>query len=197
VRQARRGRRRQRIASHEISRARFWSEDEVAKRRAENRSRAVLVWPVGREHRRRAEEIKTRQRRPIAPRSITTSSRSATSFTRPGDEGLLLQFHGPSPTGPRTQLQLGRFPNGGTALRFDAVDFSPPMEPSSSSDGKTPKATMLRTASPAARERFRGDDAGAKRMSLSGRLSDWLPAGADFHLRPGELPARAGEPIRT
>ena len=62
-------------ALHHMNQGQVWSEDEVAKRRAEIEA-GGLVWSVS-ESIGVGEEIKTRSA-PSAPKSTTTNNRSAT-----------------------------------------------------------------------------------------------------------------------
>ena len=104
-------------ALHHMNQGEVWSEDEVSRRRGEIEA-AGLVWPVV-ESIGVGEEIKTRQRRLPARRSTTTSSRSAMRRAPAPRHSATISW--PSPTGPEPNLNWP-LANGGTALRFDAVD---------------------------------------------------------------------------
>ena len=158
-----------------------WSEDEILKRRAEiERPASSGRWS-------RASASARRSRRAPAAsggRSTTTSSRSATPPAPASRCSATISWR--SPTGRRTDLDW-RLPNGGTALRFDAVDFAAYdlfiLERAGRRGGLFARADRRREGA------VRGDD--ARGQGVARAQPDRLAARPRFRLRPGELPARA------
>ena len=77
-------------ALHHMNQGQVWSEDEVAKRRAEIEA-GGLVWSVGREHRRRRDDQDAQRRLPRQDRQLQAVDPQRRARWR---EDLLLQFHG-------------------------------------------------------------------------------------------------------
>ena len=105
-------------ALHHMNQGQIWSEDEVAKRRAEIEA-GGLVWSVS-ESIGVGEEIKTRSGAFRA--KIDNYKQSIRNASRAGVKTFCYNFMGLTDW-TRTNLNWP-LPNGGTALRFDAVDFA-------------------------------------------------------------------------
>ena len=103
-------------ALHHRNQGEVWSEEEIAKRRAEI-ERAGLVWPVV-ESIGVGEEIKTRSG--AFQQKIDNYKQSIRNAARAGVKTFCYNFMAITDW-TRTSLNW-RLPNGGTALRFDAVD---------------------------------------------------------------------------
>ena len=105
-------------ALHHMNRGEAWSEDEILKRRAEI-ERFGLVWSVV-ESIGVGEEIKTRSG--AFRQKIDNYKQSIRNAARAGVKVFCYNFMAITDWS-RTNLNW-RLPNGGTALRFDAVDFA-------------------------------------------------------------------------
>jgi len=105
-------------ALHHMNRGEAWSEDEILKRRAEI-ERSGLVWSVV-ESIGVGEEIKTRSG--TFRQKIDNYKQSIRNAARAGVKVFCYNFMAITDWS-RTNLNW-RLPNGGTALRFDAVDFA-------------------------------------------------------------------------
>ena len=105
-------------ALHHMNQGQVWSEDEVAKRRTEIEA-GGLVWSVV-ESIGVGEEIKTRSGDYRA--KIDNYKQSIRNASRAGVKTFCYNFMAITDW-TRTQLNWP-LPNGGTALRFDAVDFA-------------------------------------------------------------------------
>jgi mannonate dehydratase len=105
-------------ALHHMNRGEVWSEGEVAKRRAEIEA-GGLVWSVS-ESIGVGEEIKTRSGAFRA--KIDNYKQSIRNASRAGVKTFCYNFMAITDW-TRTNLNWP-LPNGGTALRFDAVDFA-------------------------------------------------------------------------
>jgi mannonate dehydratase len=105
-------------ALHHMNQGEAWSDDEILKRRAEI-ERAGLVWPVV-ESIGVGEEIKTRSGG--FRQRIDNYKQSIRNAARAGVKVFCYNFMAITDWS-RTDLNW-RLPNGGTALRFDAVDFA-------------------------------------------------------------------------
>ena len=105
-------------ALHHMNQGQVWSEDEVAKRRAEIEA-GGLVWSVV-ESIGVCEEIKTRSGAFRA--KIDNYKQSIRNAARASVKTFCYNFMGLTDW-TRTNLNWP-LPNGGTALRFDAVDFA-------------------------------------------------------------------------
>jgi mannonate dehydratase len=105
-------------ALHHMNRGQVWSEDEVAKRRAEIEA-GGLVWPVS-ESIGVGEEIKTRSGDYRA--RIGNYKQSIRNAARAGVKAFCYNFMAITDW-TRTELNWP-LPSGGTALRFDAVQFA-------------------------------------------------------------------------
>jgi mannonate dehydratase len=103
-------------ALHHRNQGEVWSEEEIAKRRAEI-ERAGLVWPVV-ESIGVGDEIKTRSG--AFQQKIDNYKQSIRNAARAGVKTFCYNFMAITDW-TRTSLNW-RLPNGGTALRFDAVD---------------------------------------------------------------------------
>ena len=141
-------------ALHHMNQGQVWSEDEVAKRRAEIEA-GGLVWPVV-ESIGVGEEIKTRSCDYRA--KIDNYKQSIRNASRAGVKTFCYNFMAITDW-TRTNLNWP-LSNGGTALRFDAVDFA--AYASSSSGVKT--RGRLCADRVAARERW-SDDVCRRRVS--------------------------------
>ena len=105
-------------ALHHRNQGEVWSEDEIARRRGEI-ERAGLVWPVV-ESIGVGEEIKTRSG--AFRRKIDNYKQSIRNAAHAGVKTFCYNFMAITDW-TRTNLDW-RLPNGGTALRFDAVDYA-------------------------------------------------------------------------
>ena len=127
-------------ALHHMNQGQVWSEGEVAKRRAEIEA-GGLVWSVS-ESIGVGETIKTRTGDYRA--RIDNYKQSIRNASRAGVTAFCYNFM-PSPTG-RGPISIGRCRMA--ERRCASTLSTSPLMTSSSSGGKTLKATMLRTASP-------------------------------------------------
>jgi mannonate dehydratase len=105
-------------ALHHMNQGQIWSEDELLKRRTEIEA-GGLVWSVV-ESIGVGEDIKTRSGAYLA--KIENYKQSIRNASRAGVKALCYNFMAITDW-TRTQLNWP-LPNGGTALRFDAVDFA-------------------------------------------------------------------------
>jgi mannonate dehydratase len=105
-------------ALHHMNQGQVWSEDEVAKRRAEIEA-GGLVWSVS-ESIGVGETIKTRSGDYRA--RIDNYKQSIRNASRAGVKAFCYNFMAITDW-TRTNLNWP-LPNGGTALRFDAIDFA-------------------------------------------------------------------------
>ncbi len=105
-------------ALHHRNQGDVWSEEEIAKRRAEI-ERAGLAWPVV-ESIGVGEEIMTRSG--AFRQKIDNYKQSIRNAARAGVKTFCYNFMAITDW-TRTNLDW-RLPNGGTALRFDAVDYA-------------------------------------------------------------------------
>ena len=154
-------------ALHHMNRGEVWSEDEVLKRRAEIEA-AGLVWPVV-ESIGVGEEIKTRSGGFRA--RIDNYKQSIRNAARAGVKTFCYNFMAITDW-TRTNLNWP-LANGGTALRFDAVDCAAYDLFILERDGAEADYSPERIA--AARERFEAMTAG-EIDELERTLIDWLPA---------------------
>ena len=154
-------------ALHHMNQGEAWSEDEILKRRAEI-ERAGLVWPVV-ESIGVGEEIKTRSGG--FRQKIDNYKQSIRNAARAGVKVFCYNFMAITDWS-RTDLDW-RLPNGGTALRFDAVDFAAYdlfiLERKGAETDYPPEKIA------AAKARFEAMTPEAK-ASLERNLIDWLPA---------------------
>jgi mannonate dehydratase len=154
-------------ALHHMNRGEAWSRDEVEKRRAEI-ERAGLFWPVV-ESISVPEEIKIRSG--AFREKIDNHKQSIRNAARAGVKVFCYNFMAITDW-TRTNLNW-RLANGGTALRFDAVDFAAydlfVLEREGAEAGYSPD----RIAS--SRTRFEAM-APETRQELERTLIDWLPA---------------------
>lgn len=154
-------------ALHHRNRGEVWSEDEVLKRRAEI-ERGGLMWSVA-ESIGVGEEIKTRAGG--FRQKIENYKQSIRNAARAGVKTFCWNFMAITDW-TRTNVNWP-LPNGGTALRFDAVDYAAYDLFILERDGAEADYAPERIA--AARERFRAmtpeESAGLERT-----LIDWLPA---------------------
>jgi mannonate dehydratase len=154
-------------ALHHMNRGEVWSEDEVSKRRAEI-ERAGLVWPVV-ESIGVGEEIKTRSGG--FRQKIENYKQSIRNAARAGVKTFCWNFMAITDW-TRTNVNWP-LANGGTALRFDAVDYAAYDLFILERDGAEAEYAPERIA--IALERFRAmtpDEIAA----LERTLIDWLPA---------------------
>ncbi|MGA7808370.1 mannonate dehydratase [Bradyrhizobium sp.] len=154
-------------ALHHMNRGEVWSEDEVLKRRAEIEA-AGLVWPVV-ESIGVGEEIKTRSGGYRV--RIDNYKQSIRNAARAGVKTFCYNFMAITDW-TRTNLNWP-LANGGTALRFDAVDCAAYDLFILERDGAEAQYAPERVA--AARARFEAmtpDEIGG----LEQTLIDWLPA---------------------
>jgi mannonate dehydratase len=154
-------------ALHHMNRGEVWSEDEVSKRRAEI-ERAGLVWPVV-ESIGVGEEIKTRSGG--FRQKIENYKQSIRNAARAGVKTFCWNFMAITEW-TRTNVNWP-LANGGTALRFDAVDYAAYDLFILERDGAESEYAPERIA--IALERFRAmtpDEIAA----LERTLIDWLPA---------------------
>jgi mannonate dehydratase len=154
-------------ALHHRNRGEVWSEDEVLKRRGEIEA-GGLVWSVV-ESIGVGEEIKTRSGR--FRERIDNYKQSIRNVARAGVKTFCYNFMAITDW-TRTQLNWP-LPNGGTALRFDAVDYAAYDLFILRRDGAEGDYAPERIA--AARERFKAMTAG-QIDELERTLIDWLPA---------------------
>jgi mannonate dehydratase len=154
-------------ALHHHNRGEVWSEDEVLKRRAEIEA-AGLVWPVV-ESIGVGEEIKTRTG--DFERKIDNYKRSIRNAARAGVKTFCYNFMAITDW-TRTNLNWP-LANGGTALRFDAVDCAAYDLFILKREGAELDYAPERVA--AARERFEAMTA-REIDELERTLIDWLPA---------------------
>jgi mannonate dehydratase len=154
-------------ALHHRNRGEVWSEDEVLKRRAEI-ERAGLVWSVV-ESIGVGEEIKTRTG--AFRQKIDNYKQSIRNAARAGVKTFCYNFMAITDW-TRTNLNW-RLANGGTALRFDAVDYAAYdlfiLERDRAEADHAPERIAL------ARARFQAM-APDERDKLERTLIDWLPA---------------------
>jgi mannonate dehydratase len=154
-------------ALHHMNRGEVWSEDELLKRRAEIEE-GGLVWSVV-ESIGVGEEIKTRSGAYRA--KIDNYKQSIRNAARVGVKTFCYNFMGLTDW-TRTELNWP-LPNGGTALRFDAIDYA-------AYDvfilaRENAEADYSRDRVVAVRERFETMTPGEKE-ELEKTLIDWLPA---------------------
>src|SRR5271168_1727666 len=154
-------------ALHHMNRGEVWSEDEVLKRQADIEA-AGLVWPVV-ESIGVGEEIKTLSGG--YRRKIDNYKQSIRNAARAGVKTFCYNFMAITDW-TRTNLNWP-LANGGTALRFDAVDCAAYdlfiLERDSAEADHAPERVA------AARERFEAMTAG-EIDKLERTLIDWLPA---------------------
>jgi mannonate dehydratase len=154
-------------ALHHMNRGEVWSEDEVLKRRAEIEA-GGLVWSVS-ESIAVGEEIKTRSG--AWRERIDNHRQSIRNAARAGVRTFCYNFMAITDW-TRTNLNWP-LPNGGTALRFDAVDFAAYdlfiLRRENAEGDYAPERIA------AARARFEAM-APAKQEALERTLIDWLPA---------------------
>ena len=155
-------------ALHHMNRGEVWSEDEVLKRRAEIEA-GGLVWSVV-ESIGVGEEIKTRSGAYRA--KIDNHKQSIRNAARAGVKTFCYNFMALTDW-TRTELNWP-LPNGGTALRFDAVDFAAYDLFVLRRDGA--EADYAPERIDAARARFEAMKLAAKCEALERTLIDWLPA---------------------
>ena len=105
-------------ALHHRNQGEVWSQEDIARRRSEI-ERAGLVWPVV-ESIGVGEEIKTRSG--AFRQKIDNYKQSIRNAARAGVKTFCYNFMAITDW-TRTNLDW-RLPNGGTALRFDAVDYA-------------------------------------------------------------------------
>jgi mannonate dehydratase len=154
-------------ALHHMNRGEVWSEDEVSRRRAEI-ERAGLVWPVV-ESIGVGEEIKTRSGG--FRQKIENYKQSIRNAARAGVKTFCWNFMAITDW-TRTNVNWP-LANGGTALRFDAVDYAAYDLFLLERDGAEAEYAPERIA--IALERFRAmtpDEI----ATLERTLIDWLPA---------------------
>ena len=154
-------------ALHHMNQGEAWSEDEILKRRGEI-ERAGLVWSVV-ESIGVGEEIKTRSG--AFRRRIENYKLSIRNAARAGIKTFCYNFMAITDWS-RTDLNW-RLKNGGTALRFDAVDFAAYDLFILERDGAEADYSPERTA--AAEARFEAMTP-ERKESLERALIDWLPA---------------------
>jgi mannonate dehydratase len=154
-------------ALHHRNQGEVWSEDEVFRRKAEI-ERAGLVWSVV-ESIGVGEEIKTRTG--AFREKIDNYKQSLRNAARAGVKIFCYNFMAITDW-TRTNLDW-RLPNGGTALRFDAVDFAAYDLFMLQRDGAEGDYAPEKIA--AARARFAAM-APQTQAALERALIDWLPA---------------------
>jgi mannonate dehydratase len=154
-------------ALHHTNRGEVWSEDEVLKRRAEIEA-GGLVWSVV-ESIGVGEEVKTRSGAYRA--KIDNYKQSIRNAARAGVKTFCYNFMAITDW-TRTNLNWP-LPNGGTALRFDAVDYAAYDLFILRRDGAEGGYAPERIA--AAHERFKAMTPG-EIEELERTLIDWLPA---------------------
>ena len=162
-------------ALHHRNRGEVWPEDEVLARRAEI-ERAGLTWRVV-ESIGVGEEIKTRTG--DYRRKIDNHKQSIRNAARAGVEVFCYNFMAITDW-TRTNLNW-RLANGGTALRFDALDFAAYDLFILERDGADADYAPERIA--AAKARFEAMTPEA-RESVERALIDWLPARDFAYDRP-------------
>ncbi len=169
-------------ALHHRNQGEVWSADEIAERRSAI-ERAGLVWSVV-ESIGVGEEIKTRSGG--FRQKIDNYKQSIRNAARAGVKTFCYNFMAITDW-TRTNLDW-RLPNGGAALRFDAVDYRGlrSVHARARGGGGRPCAGQDRRRQGA----LRGDDGGAKGNARAG--ADRLAAGPRLRLRPRKLQARAG-----
>ncbi len=154
-------------ALHHMNQGQVWSEDEVAKRRAEIEA-GGLVWSVV-ESIGVGEEIKTRSGAFRA--KIDNYKQSIRNAARAGVKTFCYNFMALTDW-TRTNLNWP-LPNGGTGLRFDAVDFAAYdlfiLRRQNAEGDYAPDRVA------AARERFE-EMTLIEKEELERTLIDWLPA---------------------
>jgi mannonate dehydratase len=154
-------------ALHHMNRGQVWSEDEVAKRRAEIEA-GGLVWSVS-ESIGVGEEIKTRSGEYRA--RIGNYKQSIRNAARAGVKAFCYNFMAITDW-TRTELNWP-LPSGGTALRFDAVQFAAYdlfiLRRDGAEDDYAPAQRD------AARARFEAMSP-REMQALERTLIDWLPA---------------------
>jgi mannonate dehydratase len=154
-------------ALHHMNRGQVWSEDEVAKRRAEIEA-GGLVWPVS-ESIGVGEEIKTRSGDYRA--RIGNYKQSIRNAARAGVKAFCYNFMAITDW-TRTELNWP-LPSGGTALRFDAVQFAAYDLFILRRDGAEGDYGLAQRD--AARARFEAMSP-REMQALERTLIDWLPA---------------------
>ena len=154
-------------ALHHRNRGEIWSEDDIARRRAEI-ERAGLVWSVV-ESIAVSEEIKTRSG--AFREKIDNHKQSIRNAARAGVKVFCYNFMAITDW-TRTNLAWP-LPNGGAALRFDAVDFAAYDLFILQRDGAEDDYPSHRIES--AMERFEAMSP-EDRLALERTLIDWLPA---------------------
>ena len=154
-------------ALHHRNRGEIWSEDDIARRRAEI-ERAGLVWSVV-ESIAVSEEIKTRSG--AFREKIDNHKQSIRNAARAGVKVFCYNFMAITDW-TRTNLAWP-LPNGGAALRFDAVDFAAYDLFILQRDGAEDEYPSHRIES--AMERFEAMSP-EDRLALERTLIDWLPA---------------------
>jgi mannonate dehydratase len=154
-------------ALHHRNQGEVWSEEEIAKRRAEIES-AGLVWSVV-ESIGVGEDIKTRSG--AFREKIDNHKQSIRNAARAGVKVFCYNFMAITDW-TRTNINW-RLPNGGTALRFDAVDFAAYDLFILERKGADADYTPERIA--AAKARFEAMTPEAAE-ALERTLIDWLPA---------------------
>ena len=154
-------------ALHHMNQGEAWSEAEILKRRAAI-EQSGLVWPVV-ESIGVGEEIKTRSGG--FRRKVENYKQSIRNAARAGVKVFCYNFMAITDWS-RTDLDW-RLPDGGTALRFDAVDFAAYdlfiLERAGAETDYRPERIA------AAKARFEAMTPDAK-ASLERNLIDWLPA---------------------
>ena len=154
-------------ALHHRNQGEAWSEDDILQRRGEI-ERAGLVWSVV-ESIGVGEEIKTRSG--AFRQKIDNYKQSIRNAARAGIKTFCYNFMAITDWS-RTNLNW-RLPNGGAALRFDAVDFAAYdlfiLEREGADADYSPEKIV------AAKARFQAM-APEKKESLERNLIDWLPA---------------------
>jgi mannonate dehydratase len=154
-------------ALHHMNQGEAWSEDEILKRRGEI-ERTGLVWSVV-ESIGVGEEIKTRSG--AFRQKVENYKLSIRNAARAGVKTFCYNFMAITDWS-RTSLNW-RLKNGGTALRFDAIDFAAYDLFILERKGAEADYSPERTA--AAKARFEAMTPEAK-TSLERNLIDWLPA---------------------
>ena len=154
-------------ALHDRNRGEIWSADDVAGRRAEI-EQAGLVWSVV-ESIAVGEEIKTRSG--AFRQKIDNYKQSIRNAARAGVKVFCYNFMAITDW-TRTDLAW-RLPNGGAALRFDAVDFAAYDLFILQRDGAEDDYASRLIES--AMDRFEAMS-GEEKLALERTLIDWLPA---------------------
>jgi mannonate dehydratase len=154
-------------ALHHMNRGEVWSEDEIARRHAEI-ERAGLVWPVA-ESIGVGEEIKTRTG---AYRTLIENyKQSIRNAARAGVKVFCYNFMAITDW-TRTDLDW-RLKNGGSALRFDAIDFAAYDLFILQREGADADYSPDRIESAADRFETMPEES---KLALERNLIDWLPA---------------------